>query len=355
MSAPAAPPAPSPSLRPAASLPPAPGHRGARLFAALTLLGAGVAALAFGNGVLGPREVWSVLVGDETAPILRLLVHEVRLPRVLAAALVGACLAAAGALMQGMTRNPLASPGLMGLNAGGGLAMLVTVLAWPEVSELGIFLAIFLGAAGGAALAFGTAALGRGTSPERLALAGIIVSGLLTAITGQVVVFNAMTQDRLSYTVGGLYSIRWEQLAAAAPLAAVGLGLALVLAPRIAVLALGADVSVGLGLNLGRTRAAVTGAVLLLVVPSLALAGPVAFIGLLVPHLTRRLVGTDARVVVPAAMLFGGALALLADLAGRCATFQGAEVPMGVYTALIGACFFLVLARGLRKGGQWSC
>jgi iron complex transport system permease protein len=328
----------------------------ALLLAALALIGAGAAALAFGGSLLGPREVWSVLTGRAGSPTLELLVLDVRLPRVLAAALVGASLAAAGALMQGVTRNPLASPGLMGLNAGGGLAMLLATLAWPRLGDGWLFVAILGGAAGGAALAFGTAALGRGrASPERLALAGVIVSGLLTSVTGQVVLYNMMTQDRLSWTAGGLYSVRWDQLAAATPVAAAGLLAALTLAPRVTVLALGTDVAGSLGLHPARARVAVTVAVLLLVAASLALAGPVAFVGLMVPHLARRLVGPDYRVVVPASILLGAALTLLADLAGRCGTFQGADVPLGVYTALLGAGFFIVLARGLRTGRSWAC
>jgi iron complex transport system permease protein len=326
------------------------------LLAALVLAGAFAAALAFGASVLGPRDVWSVLAGRADSPMTRLLVLDVRLPRVLAAAVVGASLGAAGALMQGVTRNPLASPGLMGLNAGGGLAMLLTLLARPRIGDGWLFLAILGGAAGGAALAFGTAAIGRGRgSPERLALAGVIVSGLLTSVTGQVVFYQGMIQDRLAWTVGGLYSVRWQQLAAAAPVAAAGLLAALALAPRVTILALGADVAAGLGLHPRRARAAVTAAVLLLVAGSLALAGPVSFVGLMVPHLARRLVGPDYRAVVPASMLLGAALTLLADLAGRCTTLQGADVPLGVYTALLGAVFFLVLARGLRTGRSGSC
>ncbi|MCB9535618.1 MAG: iron ABC transporter permease [Myxococcales bacterium] len=326
------------------------------LLPTLALLAAAAAALGVGTSTLSPGDVWATLAGDAPSPLARLLVLEVRLPRVLAAALVGANLAAAGALMQGITRNPLASPGLMGLNAGGGLAMLIAILAWPHISDAMLFVALFVGAAGGATLVFGTAALGRGpASPERLALAGVVVSGLVTSITGYVVLHHGMTQDRLSWTAGGLYSIRWAQVAASAPIGGLGLVGALALAPQVTLLALGVETAAGLGVHPGRTRAAVTAAVLLLVVSSLALAGPVAFLGLMVPHLTRRLVGDDYRSVIPVAMLLGATLALLADLAGRSATFQGAEVPLGVYTALIGAVFFIVLARGLRTGRGWAC
>jgi iron complex transport system permease protein len=325
---------------------------------ALTVLGLvalSCAGLAVGPGAVAARDAWAAIVGGEAPALARVLVWDVRLPRALAALVVGASLGAAGAMMQGLTRNPLAGPGLMGLNAGGALAMLAATLVWPALGTVGVVVATCAGAALGACLAFGTAALGRGRpSHLRLALAGVVVTGLLQAVTGVVVLYFGMSQDLLAWTAGGISGVRWGQLAAVLPVVALGGAGAVLLAPQLTHLALGTEVATGLGLRVPRVWAGTVLAVLALTAGALALAGPVAYVGLLVPHLVRRVVGVDYRAVVPASALAGALVVLLADLAGRSTTFLGAQVPLGLYTALVGSVGFVLLARGRGERG-WPC
>jgi iron complex transport system permease protein len=317
--------------------------------AALMLALSFLAAILLGPAKIGAAGALRALTSNRAPAIDRLVVHESRLPRALAALTVGAALGVAGALMQGITRNPLASPGILGVNAGGGLALILVTLGWPALGSGATIAATLLGAALGATLAMGASLVGRGRgSPVRLVISGMVVSGLLTSLTGAIVLYAGMEQDMLYWTAGGLFDVRWSQLAVALPVAALGLVVAVGVSPRVSILALGSDAAAGLGVHPARTRAVASFAVLALAASSLSLAGPVAYVGLMVPHLARRFVGQDDRVVVPGSALLGGALVLAADLAGRFTSFLGADVPLGVYTAVAGAAFLIFLARAQR-------
>lgn len=273
-----------------------------------------------------------------------LILREFRIPRALAAALVGAALGAAGALMQGITRNPLASPSLMGLNAGAGLMLVLGLALSPTLGFTVLIGLSFAGAAMGVAvvLLVGSAQRG-GLTPVRLALAGAAVSAFFGAFTSFIIVYYKIGQDVLFYTAGGVQSVQEEQLLFVAPWIGGGLIVALLLSRSVSLLSLGQDVATGLGLNIVHVRIVAALAILILAGSSVALAGGIGFVGLVVPHVSRFLTGLDYRWIVPVSAVLGACLLIFADLAARMIN-PPYEVPVGLMTALIGVPFFLMLA-----------
>ncbi len=307
-------------------------------------------SISVGAAGIDLATVWqAIFLFDATQPS-HLVIQEFRLPRVVASAAVGACLGVAGALMQGMTRNPLASPSLMGLNAGAGLMLVLGLVLFPWLDFTGLILLSFLGAALGAGLVFGLGALQRGgLTPVRLTLAGAAVSALFGALTTGIVIYTGIAQDVLFYTAGGVQGIRWPQIALALPWMAAGLVLALALSRGISLLSLGEEVSIGLGQRTALVRTGGVGATLLLAGSAVAAAGGVGFVGLVVPHLSRFLVGLDYRWIIPCSALAGACLLVFSDLCARMIN-PPFETPLGLLTALIGVPFFLWLARRDHRG-----
>ena len=276
----------------------------------------------------------------------QVIVRDWRLPRAVADVLVGASLAVAGAIMQSITRNPLASPGILGLNTGASFATLLAMAFWPAAGRFALILLSIAGATLGAALVYGLGSLSRsGLTPVRLALTGIAVSALFGAIGNGLMIYHELGQDALLWFARGTEGVEWLDIRLLLPMTAVGLLAALAMAPALGVLTLGEGVARGLGQRTGATKFLAATIVLLLVGGAVSLAGPVGFIGLMVPHIVRYLVGADHRAVIPGAALCGAALMLVADVGARLATapFKG-PVPVGAVTALLGVPFFLYLA-----------
>ncbi|MDM7852601.1 FecCD family ABC transporter permease [Pseudochrobactrum kiredjianiae] len=273
-----------------------------------------------------------------------LILREFRIPSALAAALVGAALGAAGALMQGITRNPLASPSLMGLNAGAGLMLVLGLALSPTLAFTVLIGLSFAGAAMGVAVVFlvGSAQRG-GLTPVRLTLAGAAVSVFFGAFTSFIIVYYKIGQDVLFYTAGGVQGVQEEQLLFVAPWIGGGLIVALLLSRSVSLLSLGQDVATGLGLNIVHVRILAGLAILILAGSSVALAGGIGFVGLVVPHVSRFLTGLDYRWIVPVSAILGACLLVFADLAARMIN-PPYEIPVGLMTALIGVPFFLMLA-----------
>ncbi|WP_245896091.1 FecCD family ABC transporter permease [Deinococcus irradiatisoli] len=316
--------------------------------AALALLLALLVSLALGASEIELGRVGEVLLfpDDSTES---LVVHTLRLPRTLIAGLAGAGLAVSGALLQGVTRNPLADPGILGVEAGGALAVLVLVVFFPA-APAGVFVpAAFLGGGLAAAAAYG-AARRVGLTPLRLALAGVAVASLLGAATRAVqILFESRAQGALFALSGSLAGRTWAQLWQVAPWLGLGLLGAWLLAPRVNVLALGEDVAGSLGAAAGRDRAATTALAVLLAAGSVSVVGPIGFVGLVGPHAARTLIGSDHRLSLPLAALLGAALLVLADVGARLIN-RPAETPVGLLVAAAGAPFFVLLARRLGRG-----
>ena len=328
-----------------------PGAAVLLFFLSAAALVLGVAwSVSVGAANIDFRTVWTAVFAYNPELTAHQIIQEVRLPRVVIGAMVGACFAVAGAIMQGMTRNPLASPSIMGLNAGAGFFLVLAFAFMPGMSYTGLILVSFFGAGFGAALVFGIGSLSRGgLTPVKLALAGAAVTALLSSLTTGLVIYYDLAQDVLFYTAGGVQGTRWEQVRLMLPWFAVGMLAAIAISRHITVLSLGDDIAVGLGQRTGLVKAAGTVIVLLLAGAAVAVAGGVGFIGLVIPHIARFLVGLDYRLIIPSSMLLGALLLVLADLGARMVN-PPFETPVGLITALVGVPFFLYLARRDRRG-----
>lgn len=305
------------------------------------------ASIAFGAKSIPPAQLWTALVEPANSPT-DVIVRALRLPRTLLGALVGMALGAAGALMQGHTRNPLADPGLLGVTSGAALAVVLAVVTLNISSLYGFIWFSFAGALLASVAVFTLGALGgRGATPVTLALAGAVVSALLHGITSAIVLGDKQGMEIYRFwSVGSIAARDYAIAGQIAPFLVVGLLLAVINARGMNTLALGEDVAMGLGLDVRRTRTVGVLAITLLTGSAVAACGPIAFLGLVVPHVARAITGPDYRWLVPTAALLGAVLLLAADVLGRLISSDSFEV--GITLALVGAPVFLWLVR--RKG-----
>ncbi|WP_423408105.1 FecCD family ABC transporter permease [Heyndrickxia sp. MSNUG] len=275
-----------------------------------------------------------------------IIIQSVRLPRALIAAAVGASLAIAGVLMQTLTKNPLASPGIFGVNAGAGFGVVVAVTIF-SVGSLQAFAWIsFLGAAVAAVSVYVIGSAGReGLTPMKLTLAGAAMTAMFSSFTQGLLVLNEAALEQVLYWLAGsVQGRKLETLSGVMPYLGIGWAASILISSKMNVLSMGDDVAKGLGLNTGLVKIAAGVIIVLLSGGAVAVAGPIGFIGIVIPHLTRAVVGIDHRWVIPFAGIFGGMLLLAADIAARY-ILMPQEIPVGVMTAMIGTPFFIYIAR----------
>jgi iron complex transport system permease protein len=275
-----------------------------------------------------------------------IIIQSVRLPRALIASAVGASLAIAGTLMQTLTKNPLASPGIFGINAGAGFAVVAAVTLF-SVNDLQAFNGLaFLGAAIAALSVYGIGSFGReGLTPMKLTLAGAAMSAMFSSFTqGLLVVDEAALEQVLFWLAGSVQGRKLETLISVLPYIGVGWIGAVLIAGKMNILSMGEDVAKGLGLNTEFVKIAIGVIVILLAGGSVAVAGPIGFVGIVIPHITRTIIGIDHRWVIPLSGVLGAILLLTADIAARY-ILMPSEVPVGVMTAIIGTPFFIYIAR----------
>jgi len=325
------------------------GARSAGLFACASLLGlVTLLSLALGAADLDVGSVVGAFTSFDGSNA-HLIVTELRFPRTLVGVAVGVSLGLSGTLMQGLTRNPLAEPGILGVSAGASL-MVVIAIAWFGISEISGFVWFALaGAAAGSVVVYTLGSVGRAAAtPVRLALAGAVLSALLGSITSAILVLDqAALQQFRFWDVGTIAGRDLGALLAVAPFLAVGGVVGLASGRQLNALSLGDDVARSLGQPVTLIRALVAGSTILLAGAAVALAGPIAFVGLAVPHAARMLVGADYRWLIAYAVVLGPALLLVADIAGRILGRPG-EVQVGIMSALIGVPVFVWLARRSR-------
>ncbi|ANZ16876.1 FecCD family ABC transporter permease [Streptomyces noursei] len=313
--------------------------------AVLALLLAVVLSLAVGSRAFAPSAVLDALVHggtDDAAQVVRYL----RLPRTLIGLMVGAALAMAGTVMQGITRNPIADPGILGISQGAAAAV-VCAIAFAGVHTLtGYVWFAFAGAGIAAVVVYGVATRGRGgATPVKLALSGAAINALLVSVSMAVLTTRAAALDEFRFWQVGSLTGRDAAVAAQIwPFLLVGAVLVLSVARGLDALALGEDVARGLGQNVAAVRIVGGLGATVLTGAGVAAAGPIAFVGLAVPHLARALVGGDHRWALPMAALLGPVVVLVSDTVGRV-LFPPSEVPAGVMTALIGVPFLVTLVR----------
>ena len=311
------------------------------------------ASLAIGSREIDLATVWQALTDHQAGQHGHDVVIDQRLPRTLLGILVGACLAAAGTVMQGITRNPLADPGLLGVNAGASL-LVVLAITFLGITRPSSFIWFALaGAAIATVVVYLVGALARdGATPVTLALAGTAVTAGVTSVITLFLLSNTRTVNTFRFwSVGSLagrdgpghLATTW----ALAPFLLVGLVLAVVATRQLNLVAMGTDVARGLGVRLGLTRVICAGAVVLLAGTATALAGPIVFVGLVVPHLGRMLVGPDYRWILGAALLYGPTLLLVADVIGRVVIPRD-ELEAGLVVAAVGAPVMIAIIRRVR-------
>lgn len=316
---------------------------------AVLVLGLGL-SISFGAASINLGTVWEAVVAFNPDVTDHQIIQEVRLPRVLSAVFIGSFLAVSGAIMQGMTRNPLASPAILGVTDGAAFAIALAFAFFPGTSYIGLLVWSFAGAGLGALLVFGIGMFAKGgITPVKLALAGVAVGAMLSSFSSAIGIHFDVAQDMAFWFAGGLAGMQWISIQMLIPVAVVGLGLAFFISRAITILSLGEEVSKGLGQKtvLIKTLGIIT--VLLLTGAAVAVAGRIGFIGLVIPHITRFLAGVDYRWIIPCSAVLGALLLVLADLGARMVNAPY-ETPVGAITALIGVPFFLYLARGEGRG-----
>lgn len=304
-----------------------------------------LASVRFGAAEIGTGDVISSFT-DYDGSTDDLIIRTLRVPRAIIAALVGASLGVAGAIMQGMTRNPLAEPGVLGINAGAALAVVASVFLL-EASSLSTY-ALFAFVGGGITMTvvYSLGSMGRaGMTPIKLVVAGAALNALLVSLTTAILILSQRTLDEIRFWLAGSVAGRdLNLLLQVLPYIAVGLLLALALSRQLTALTLGEDVATGLGQKTAWTKFGAAVAVILLAGSSVAIAGPILFVGLIIPHVVRFFVGVDYRWILPYAVVFGAILLVSADIAARV-VLRPQELPVGVMTALVGGPFFIYLAR----------
>ena len=318
------------------------------LFALLLVMGA-IAHLGIGARVIAPQTVVQALLHFDPRNFDHNVIVRLRLIRLAAAMVTGAALGVAGVLLQSVIRNPLGEPHILGLNAGAALAVVLTS-ALGFILPFGRPLIAAVGAAALFMLVLTFSSSGRtGLTPMKITLCGVAMSAFASSITATVLILDEQTLLAMrTWLAGDLAGLNAEIVRSASWVAAVGVALALWLSPSLNMLALGDQMAQGLGVSLLKTRLLALLAIALLCGAAVSIAGPIGFIGLVVPQLIRRLVSVDLRVMVPLSALCGALVLLLADIAART-LFTPYELATGIMTALVGAPLFILMASRMFK------
>lgn len=313
------------------------------------LLAAVLASLATGAKPIPVSTVLEAFWSFDPSATDHLIVRELRLWRTVVGVGVGSALAVAGALMQGVTRNPLADPGLLGVNAGASFAVVLAIWALGLQSLLGLVWFAFGGAALATGLVLAMGSVGRAASnPVRLVLAGVALAALLGSLTASVTLLDQAVLDRLRFwAVGSLSGLDSAVVFQVLPFLAAGMLIAASLSRQLNALALGEEVARSLGVGLVKVRLLAVVAVTLLCGAAVAACGPIGFVGLVVPHAARVVSGADSRRLIPTCALLGPTLLLVCDTVGRIIA-RPAEVQVGITTAAIGGVVFVAVVRQVR-------
>ncbi|WP_338552286.1 iron ABC transporter permease [Paenibacillus sp. KS-LC4] len=323
-----------------------------RPLVATIILIVGTAAVLFGLALsisvgaakISLSTVWTAVFNFNPDITQHQIIQELRMPRALAAALIGAAFAVSGSVMQGMTRNPLADPSLLGLNAGAGFALALCFAFFRGMSHLEIMIICFIGAALAAGIVYGIGSLAKGgLTPVRLTLAGAAISTLFVSLSEGIQIHFKIGQDIAFWFAGGIANTKWSQIGIVAPWIIGGILVAIAISRSISLLSLGDDVAVSLGQRTKLTKTIGIIVTLILAGASVSVVGAVGFIGLIIPHLARYLVGVDYRWIIPCSAVLGALLLIVADIVARTIN-SPYETPVGALIAIIGVPFFLYLA-----------
>ena len=290
-----------------------------------------IISLIWGSTPVSLSEIWHTLWASELTDTASQIIWNIRLPRNIVAALVGACLAVSGAILQAVMKNPLADPQIVGVSSGAGYDHIVPLVA-------------FIGAMAAALMVYALA-WKNGVRPSRIILAGVAVAAFLgSGISALLVFYGDRVQGALLWMVGGLAARSWPQVEVLFPYALVGLIFACLGAKRLTILSLGDETAKGLGLKEEQTRFIMTAVAALLAAGAVSIAGLIGFVGLVIPHMLRLIIGNDYAYLLPGSALLGALVLVVSDTVGRV-MWSPIEVPVGIIMAFFGAPFFLYLLR----------
>lgn len=316
-------------------------YLGSILFLGLCVL----ASLAWGSKNVGFSEAINALLNSTDLSFSALVVRE-RIPRTIFGIMAGASLGISGALMQSITRNPIADPSILGVNTGASLFVVIGI-AYFNISSANQYIWLALAGAGiTAVLVYFIGSIGNGgTTPIKLALAGAATSAVLTSLVSAIILPRSDAMDKFRFwQVGSIGGANWDSIRLILPFVIIGLIISVAATPALNVLALGDDVATGLGVNIGVIRVICAVAGVILSGATTAIAGPIAFIGLMIPHTIRLIFGSNLNGIVPLSAIGGAALLIISDVIGRVIGSPG-EVQVGIITAFIGAPILIMIAR----------
>ncbi|PGS44141.1 MULTISPECIES: iron ABC transporter permease [Bacillus cereus group] len=311
----------------------------------LCLIGSIFLAIAFGAKDIHLQTVWAAVFDYNPKVTQHQIIYELRLPRVIGAAVVGAAFAVAGAVMQGVTRNPLADAGVLGINAGAMFVVALSFAFFPHMPYSYLMIVSFIGAVLSTVLIFiiGSATSG-GLTPMRLTIAGAVMAALLHSLSSGVAIYYDLSQDLAFWYAGGVAGVKWEHLKFLVPIILITILFATVIGRSISLISMGDDVATNLGVKTNRTRILGMIIVVILAGVSVSAVGSIGFVGLVIPHIARKLVGVNYRLIIPMSALLGAMLLVLADLGARTVN-PPKELAIGIMVALVGVPFFLYIAR----------
>src|SRR5699024_4780006 len=277
------------------------------------------------------------------------LIHNVRMPRMLAGLLIGGALGLAGLLMQAMTRNPLASPQIFGVNSGASFVTVFITMIMPALSTYATILA-FIGAFIGGLTVYALSRSTRGMTPVKLALAGMAIHLFFSSLTQGIILLNEdVTSTVMFWLVGSLSSVTWTQVLGITPWLIIAFICTVLISKQLTIMELGEDLATSLGQNVKLMRVMIGILVIVLAGTSVSIAGPIGFVGLIVPHIVKYYIKTDYRFMVPLTMIIGANLLLLSDVLSRLIAFPF-ESPVGIVTSFIGAFYFLAITiKGVKR------
>jgi iron complex transport system permease protein len=301
-----------------------------------------VASIALGATRIPLKTILQAIFVHDQSVLQHLVVVNLRLPRMLATLSIGAAFAVAGAIMQALTHNPMADTGLLGLNAGAALGLAIRFAFFPNSSYTMTIAMCLAGASLGSFLVQGTARLGKRKTALHLVLSGAAINALLTALSQCLALVSKMAQDILFWTIGGVAAVGWDQVYFLLPGIGLVLMLSFLLSDKLSLLGLGEDVAQSLGVNVSLYSAFMSFLVVVMAGLSVSVVGSVGFVGLLVPHIVRFLVGQNYRQIIPLSAVLGAVLLLAADLGAKMLNPPN-EIPIGALVSLVGVPFFLFL------------
>ena len=309
-----------------------------------------ILSILYGAKSIDAETVWNAIFHFDSSDVNHNIIITSRLPRVVAALLVGAFLAISGALMQGMTRNYLASPSIMGVTDGAAFVITLCMIFLPGMSSIGMVVCSMIGSALGAGIVFGFGSLlQNGLSPVRLAIIGKVIGTFLSSVSAAMASYFQISQNVSFWFNAKLDQVDPNIIKITIPFGIIGIVLALLISKSITILSLGEEVSINLGQRTKLVKAMAILSVIFLTGTAVALVGKVGFVGLIIPHITRFIIGVDYKWILPYAGVIGGVFLALCDILSRFVNYPF-ETPIGVVTSLIGIPFFLYLIR--TRGGE---